>query len=187
MKTIFISIFIAFLFVSCDNKDEFVQVDNQPDLSSEIQKVLVKTSKFTYYEISNSVVQTRGLVSNKLIKVDDYPEYDIYFNDNLDMNESEYEYKSTFFKEGKEVGVLYTTIEELENGYIFKYSMNDDNVGVSFLPKELGTRGLGDDVMDCITDVYSKRGWLSVLVWIETAFIPQTAVAMAVACTAANV
>lgn len=44
----------------------------------------------------------------------------------------------------------------------------------------------GDDVMDCIVYVYSDMGWLSVIVFIETAFIPWTAVAIAAECILIN-
>ena len=36
--------------------------------------------------------------------------------------------------------------------------------------------------MDCMDDVYTNHGWLSVWVSVQTAFIPQTALAFAVAC-----
>lgn len=40
--------------------------------------------------------------------------------------------------------------------------------------------------MDCITDAYGNHGWASVAIWIESAFIPQTAAVVAIACTARN-
>lgn len=36
--------------------------------------------------------------------------------------------------------------------------------------------------MNCMTDLYSNRGWISVWASIQTAFIPQTAVAVAATC-----
>jgi hypothetical protein len=36
-------------------------------------------------------------------------------------------------------------------------------------------RVTGQAVMDCINDLYTKRGWLSVAYWITTAFVPETA------------
>ncbi len=44
----------------------------------------------------------------------------------------------------------------------------------------------GQDVMDCVTDIYSNKGWVSVWTWVQTAFIPATAVAAVAACIGAN-
>ena len=44
----------------------------------------------------------------------------------------------------------------------------------------------GSNVMGCFTDVYSNHGWGSVAASLTTAFIPQTAVAFALACAAKN-
>jgi len=40
--------------------------------------------------------------------------------------------------------------------------------------------------MGCLNDVYSNHGWLSVWVFVQTCFIPQTALAFAAACLAVN-
>lgn len=44
----------------------------------------------------------------------------------------------------------------------------------------------GSNVIGCMTDVYSNHGWGSVVATISTAFLPQTAVAFALACAAKN-
>ena len=44
------------------------------------------------------------------------------------------------------------------------------------------TDDCGDEVIECLTDAYSNHGWLSVALFIETAFIPETAVVMATVC-----
>lgn len=44
----------------------------------------------------------------------------------------------------------------------------------------------GANVMGCFTDVYSNHGWGSVAASLTTAFIPQTAVAFALACAVKN-
>ena len=46
--------------------------------------------------------------------------------------------------------------------------------------------GCGQAVMNCITDVYTNHGWTSVFVFVETAFLPQTAAAFAAACAIKN-
>lgn len=40
----------------------------------------------------------------------------------------------------------------------------------------------GQGVIKCIEDVYSNHGWVSVWAWVQTAYIPATAAAIAVAC-----
>jgi len=39
-------------------------------------------------------------------------------------------------------------------------------------------------VADCIADAYSNHGWISVWAFVQTAFIPHTAAAIALACWA---
>lgn len=46
--------------------------------------------------------------------------------------------------------------------------------------------GCGQATQDCITDAYSNHGWVSVWATIQSAFIPQTAVAIAAACAVKN-
>ncbi|WP_166966059.1 hypothetical protein [Yeosuana marina] len=40
----------------------------------------------------------------------------------------------------------------------------------------------GQYVVDCLGDAYSNHGWVSVWAIVQSAFIPETAVALAVAC-----
>ncbi len=44
----------------------------------------------------------------------------------------------------------------------------------------------GQAIMDCITDAYSNHGWVSVWATVQSAVIPQTAVAIALACAVKN-
>lgn len=44
----------------------------------------------------------------------------------------------------------------------------------------------GSNVVDCMSDVYTNHGWGSVVATLSTAFVPQTAVAFALACAAKN-
>ena len=50
-----------------------------------------------------------------------------------------------------------------------------------------GGQNFGEDVMDCMLDVYSNHGLISLWAFVQTAFIPQTAVALAIACVVENV
>jgi len=44
----------------------------------------------------------------------------------------------------------------------------------------------GDRTIDCLTDVYSNHGWISVWASVQTAFIPETAAALAAYCAGAT-
>lgn len=44
----------------------------------------------------------------------------------------------------------------------------------------------GQAVANCIADAYANHGWLSVWAFVQTAVIPETAVAIAAACAAQN-
>lgn len=44
----------------------------------------------------------------------------------------------------------------------------------------------GQAIVDCMEDVYSKRGWTSLFVSISTAFVPQVAIGMAALCAYDN-
>jgi hypothetical protein len=46
--------------------------------------------------------------------------------------------------------------------------------------------GCGYAVNECVKDVYNNHGWLSTWAYVQSAFIPATAAAFAVACAAKN-
>ncbi len=50
----------------------------------------------------------------------------------------------------------------------------------------LAERGCGQATMDCLSDAYTNHGWVSVWAFVQTAFIPATAAALAAACAAIN-
>lgn len=68
-------------------------------------------------------------------------------------------------------------MENLEGGIM--RDQHDDGAGG-------GGGCTGSNVVGCMTDVYSNHGWGSVVATISTAFLPQTAVAFALACAAKN-
>lgn len=44
----------------------------------------------------------------------------------------------------------------------------------------------GQNTMDCIENAYTKQGWISVWAFVQTAFIPATAAAIAYGCAVIN-
>lgn len=85
----------------------------------------------------------------------------------------------------------------LLNSQISSSKVSIPSIRIDFRVKpsvELGQRELatirggyvisGQAVANCINDVYTNHGWLSVWAWVQSAFIPETVAAFAVACAA---
>jgi hypothetical protein len=70
---------------------------------------------------------------------------------------------------------------------IFSVELNSDTESINILYQQVDRKkDMGQDVADCLGDVYSNHGWISVWAAVQSAFIPQTAVALAGACVVAN-
>jgi len=73
--------------------------------------------------------------------------------------------------------------------------MNDNkNMSLSLVKDELNINEMveiqgasGQYVADCISSAYTNHGWVSVLLWVQSAFIPETVVAVAADCTAHSI
>lgn len=68
---------------------------------------------------------------------------------------------------------------------ILSVQLNSEIETIDFVT--LGGKGTGQNVANCIADAYTNHGWISVWAFVQTAFIPQTAVAIAAVCVAKNV
>jgi len=53
--------------------------------------------------------------------------------------------------------------------------------------KSINVATLGQNVADCMTDVYSQQGWVSVFALVAGAYCPATVAGIAVACTIHNI
>lgn len=94
-----------------------------------------------------------------------------YRKDGIIVNALEVEIDNTIPSESK---LIYRD----KNNIIFSLKLNN---GVFELENPV-TRSYGQKVMDCITDHYSQKGWLSVALWVGTAFYPGVALSVAGAC-----
>lgn len=101
-------------------------------------------------------------------------------------------------------GYAYSNLDEdFSNGRIIKTEKVNSNLyvityfGENFEPigsitigpnnqMDFSFAGWGDDTMECLEDAYSNHGWISVWATIQTAFIPQTGVALSLACAIIN-
>ncbi len=170
--------FASFCMISCSNEENSSKEVQENDYG----KLLISNEKFACYELP----ATKGEASKELIKVHELSAVKIYFSKNTDGNNKEYAYKSEVYENDKFLFIMYTNIEETDSGYIFKYNQPEINEGVSFLPKYI-TKDLGQDTIDCMSDLYTNRGWLSVWYTIQSAFIPETVAVVAVVCAIHNV
>lgn len=78
-----------------------------------------------------------------------------------------------------EVG--YSTISGERIGSIFIDNLNKRVTSNSFMKLNSGQA-----TIDCVTAAYSRYGWASLWVFIQTAFIPETAVGIAAFCAGRN-
>ena len=169
---------VCFYATSCTNE---AATESSNAQEQNYGKLLTSNEKFTCYELP----ATKGNLSKELIKVKELPTINIYFGENTDANSNEYAYKSEFYDADHFLFVMYTNIEETESGYIVKYNQPGISEDEYFLTRSM-TKSMGEDTMDCISDLYTNRGWLSVVYTIESAFIPETVVVVAAVCAIHN-
>jgi len=73
-----------------------------------------------------------------------------------------------------------------EENSLVKFESQDIQFQVENVNSTLFRSGCGDAVIGCMSDAYSNHGWLSVALFIESAFIPETTVIIAAACAGKN-
>ncbi len=79
-------------------------------------------------------------------------------------------YRIDYFNE--DMKLIHTIELDLESESISSCNKYNSNV----------KKPCGQKVANCLDDVYSNHGWISVWAFVQTAFIPPTGVALAVAC-----
>jgi len=69
---------------------------------------------------------------------------------------------------------------------ILSVVINSLNKTVQIINKKsaMATTDCGQDVADCLNEVYTKHGWASVSAWVVSAFIPETVAVFAADCAA---
>lgn len=94
---------------------------------------------------------------------------------------------STKIKNGK-FTVKYYDAEQVLASVDFDYKKDEKRVYFSNIQNEslMSKRNCGQGAASCIQDAYSNHGWMSVVLWVETAWLPQTAFAVAGACVIKN-
>lgn len=92
---------------------------------------------------------------------------------------------TTTFKSGTGNYEINYYDENLEKMSMVSINENSETVDV-IQPNYHHSGGCAQDVIDCIDDIYTNRGWVSIATFVGTAFVPQVAVAAAVTCIAHN-
>lgn len=70
----------------------------------------------------------------------------------------------------------------------YSYNKEDNKIYFSNINNETeaSRKNCGQGAASCIAGAYSNHGWMSVTLWVETAVIPETAIAVAGACVIKN-
>lgn len=177
-KNIFLSVICTVFFISCQKNQVIFREQNDETL-------LYETSCFSCYSISST--KSDFPYYNKII-LKECPDIEILFGDNsaTKENNSDYRYKSLIISDNQKALTIYSDFETQNNGYLLTYYIEGKGAFEYFIPFETKSPGWGKRTMTCLEDVYANHGFLSVWVVVQTAFIPQTAVAFAAACAARN-
>ncbi|MCU7542248.1 hypothetical protein [Riemerella anatipestifer] len=74
------------------------------------------------------------------------------------------------------------------NNSVIKYDGYQNKVGLKTLSNDTSimSSGCGQGVIDCMSNIYTKRGWTSVAATLFTAYAPQIGVAVAAGCAASR-
>ena len=146
-----------------------------------------QTAKFACYQDGPA---TRGTSKpGETIKVFDLPEVEIAFsrNETTRSDSRDYDFRSVITESGEYLTTVYSSVIATTGGYLLKYRIGDEEFEYSLTPGTPPTRSWGSRTMECLADVYANKGWLSVWVTVQTAYIPETAIAFAAACAIKNI
>lgn len=194
---------VCISMASCSNEEQENVVSNSKDQ----ELVLNQNEYFTVYAIKDVVsmqntidewneqfdLKTKGEIEDEFQLMDIVKSHEIEDCDVV-LAKKGNDYVAYYRQNGIFVRKIYITIGQRQRGeYDITYE-DADTKAIAFVhiskDGKVDTNPLtkvsGQDVMDCITDAYGNHGWASVAIWIESAFIPQTAAVVAIACTARN-
>ncbi len=205
MKKLSNTFIIILIFISC-KEDNIVSYNNfkktPKNISNRIrnwEKTNLKLSKsysndlnLDYFDYSNSSLYNKNDYQKVIIvnpkKINDSINYTMTFN----FQENKI-YKALMVKSSKLHDKLLVEYFNFDGVLLFTHVVNFNNKSISFENQEnIKTRSdddrypcgnsWGQNTAACLADVYSNHGWLSVWATVQTAFIPETAAALATAC-----
>jgi hypothetical protein len=203
-KSLLLSTLIL-VMLSCEESSLDVEQTPDPEVKTLISKIdgldLTSSSlrnneqfsnRFDFenpYEVhlssnSNKAIYLNGSSNHENDKV----QYGLIIGYDDQLLDTPVEVKTTIIKEK-----IYEISYYREGFLLYSAVVNANNPNNVQLVKEGNFRNVrvkdrpcGQDVMDCISDVYTEQGGLSVWAWVQTAFIPATAVAVGWACAIHN-
>ena len=136
-------------------------------------------------KLSIRLISSRAESPEYLCTSPDFPDLKVYVKENTFTRSSDddYEYVAQYVIKDDYSFTMNFSVEITENAPILSYTIVGGETGVIDFNNILATRSrFGQDVSDCISDAYTNHGWASVLLWVETAFIPEAVCVVAGAC-----
>jgi hypothetical protein len=194
-----------FTFASCQNEDTLVN-DETLSVSEKIfskkvtdtdlinafksKVVTLKSSESVVFDTDNilevglSESAPKVLIANQ-VGCDESNESNFGFTIGIDDNGNL----------GQAVIVQTKTVDEhtkiinyydVSNTLVLSLKLDANSESIKTLYKQPPLKANGQDVIDCVVDAYTNHGWVSVWVFVQSAFLPETAAAIAAACWLKN-
>lgn len=191
------------LISSCSTNEQIDGIDNSSILQKKFEngKLISKFIKLQETTFTNK--------DGSDIEFDNSNIYEVSLNNNSESivianqigfneeNTENYAIGAAIHENGFTDPLIIKTAENSNNVYTIEYFNNEMELILDIeLNPETETMIIsnhnksllkcGQAVVDCIEDAYSNHGWVSVWAFVQTAFIPATAAAIAAACIADN-
>ncbi|MEZ5070410.1 MAG: hypothetical protein R2751_05450 [Bacteroidales bacterium] len=206
VKSILGLIITVSIMTSCTKNEEI--------LNNEVPATTVQTKKCQNQELVKSFIQLQrefatdlkssfeiGFDMNEILEVgiSGSQHRMIMANQNGfdECNQENYALAAAILEDGLNYPIIVKTSKMPDEIYVIDYYTKDmDLISSTLIDGEaqmidsygsaLKSTHCGQEVADCLGDVYSKHGWVSVWAMVQTAFIPATAVALTAACVASE-
>lgn len=189
------------LFSSCSTNEQIDEIDNSAILQKKIEnKNLI--SKFI--KLQNSAFAGKDSFD---IEFDNNNIYEVSIDGNSESiimanqigfneeNTVNYGIGAAITENGFANPLIIKTVKNSNNIFTIEYfnnemqlistiELNSETETINISNNRIASLKCGQAVADCLDDVYSNHGWVSVWAFVQTAFIPATGLALAAACAA---
>ncbi|MBY0476144.1 MAG: hypothetical protein K2Q24_00715 [Chitinophagaceae bacterium] len=203
-----LSLLVIFIFSACNKKAETEELIKPENLqfsflndNETVIKISSSLSSFinSIHQIDPNIIMNE-VDFNKSFIASEKGQIGEALGVNLKTRDTEIIYTFMLVRNGDKIGSpKLVAIEnrksikyyDLESGTLLHLIIHDNKVEVmnsrySHVNFQQRVFDCGQATANCIADAYSNHGWTSVWLGIQSAFLPQTAVAIAAACAAKN-
>lgn len=202
---VFVFISASLIFLSCEKEKS---LENENDLQGKPEIFIEKvTDPATIKEFQSKVIQLKSgnefsFDTRKIYKVglsNDSPKVLMANQQGFDESNKSNFGISIGYDENGLFGKPVIVKTERVNNHLREINYYDDHLNpllsiqlnsnskeMEILYKKAALKSTGQNVANCIEDVYKNHGWISVWAWVQTAFVPHTALAITAACVGAN-